>query len=108
MSIQIRLLTWWRGQYVGQDAYGNTYYQDKKVSREGRIRRWVIYKGVPEATKIPPEWHGWLHYATDEIPEANDQLYAWQRPHQRNLTGTRFAYRPRRQKKLQVFTPWHP
>ena len=61
------LLTWLRGARVGSDEYGNRYYRLKgdKPQRLGggrfsRERRWVIYKGDAEGSKVPPEWHAWL------------------------------------------------
>jgi NADH:ubiquinone oxidoreductase subunit len=52
-----RLLTWLRGELVGQDAYGNFYYRLKgdKPARLGggrfcRERRWVIYNGEPDGS----------------------------------------------------------
>ena len=69
------LLTWLRGELVGTDQYGNRYYRLKgdKPSRRGggrfsRERRWVIYNGEPEASKVPPEWHAWLHHTVNEVP----------------------------------------
>ncbi len=63
------LLTWLRGAPVGTDEYGNRYYRLKgdKPRRLGggrfsRERRWVIYKGEAEGSKVPPEWHAWLHH----------------------------------------------
>src|SRR5256886_9928731 len=54
-----RLLTWLRGELVGSDAYGNRYYRLKgdKPKRLGggrfsRERRWVIYNGEPEGSKV--------------------------------------------------------
>jgi NADH:ubiquinone oxidoreductase subunit len=88
------------GKCVGRDAMGNKYYSGKLAasaqSASRRERRWVMYKGAPEATKIPPEWHGWMHYQTDVIPETGGPSYrrSWQKPHQPNLTGTTGAYRP--------------
>ena len=39
-----KLQTWYRGQEVGVDGFGNRYYLEK--GREGRsARRWVIYHG---------------------------------------------------------------
>ena len=37
-------------------------------SYDARKRRWVIYNGYAEASKVPPDWHGWLHYTFDEPP----------------------------------------
>jgi NADH:ubiquinone oxidoreductase subunit len=55
----------------------------------------VIYKDLAEASKIPPEWHGWMHYTVDTPP--TEEKYAarpWQKPHVENLTGTPAAWRP--------------
>ena len=84
------------GRCVGQDPYGNKYYTAKARKGYKRERRWVLYKGAPEASKVPPEWHGWLHYQTDDLPENKGKSFrrAWQKPHRPNLTGTHQAYRP--------------
>ena len=85
-----RFFTWKKGQRVGEDETGNVYYQ----TRDG-ARRWVIYKGEADASKIPPGWHGWMHHRTDVAPV--DEHYRprdWQKPHQPNLTGSAAAYRP--------------
>jgi NADH:ubiquinone oxidoreductase subunit len=73
---------------VGEDEQGNRYYRD----RAGR-RRWVIYRGEAEPSRIPPGWHGWIHWRTDEVP-ASYKAHEWEKPHQPNLTGTPAAYRP--------------
>jgi NADH:ubiquinone oxidoreductase subunit len=92
-NITTWLLTKIRGQLIGMDAYGNKYYQDNRVRDNGKCRRWVIYYGDVEASKVPAEWHAWLHYVVDIVPE-KIHPYPWEKPHQRNLTGTKFAYRP--------------
>ncbi|URE39280.1 NADH dehydrogenase (ubiquinone) 1 alpha subcomplex, partial [Musa troglodytarum] len=50
---------------VGVDKFGNKYYEKLDV-QYGR-HRWVEYaeKGRYNASQVPPEWHGWLHYITD-------------------------------------------
>ena len=64
------LTTWRHGELVGMDEQGNRYYRDKNgKSINGKTRRWVVYNGDVEATRVPPEWHGWLHYTVDETPE---------------------------------------
>lgn len=85
-----------RAKYVGQDASGNKYYKAKPRKGYKRDRRWVTYNGAPEATKIPPEWHGWMHYQTDVVPTAGEKSFRrkWQKPHHPNMTGTNAAYRP--------------
>ena len=103
------LLTWWnnqtigtlwwtkrRGVLVGQDAQGNLYYTERDgQSINGKPRRWVIYNGDVEATRVPPEWHGWLHYTVDETPdEAGFERRDWHQPHQSNQTGLETAHKP--------------
>ena len=53
------------GVLVGADKYGNRYYRGRGRNRHNRERRWVVYKGRPEASKVPPEWHSWLHHMTE-------------------------------------------
>lgn len=93
MGIGTTLWTWLYGKFIGEDEFGNRYYEHKKVSQNGRKRRWVLYKGYPEASKVPAGWHGWLHYTTSQPPKALKR-YAWEKPHMRNLTGTSHAYYP--------------
>lgn len=81
---------------MGQDSEGNTYYQAKARKGYNHPRRWVIYNGEAEPSRVPPEWHGWLHYQTDEYPDASSPAFrqAWQKPHRPNFTGTPLAYHP--------------
>ena len=80
-------------------------------------RRWVIYKVDVEASRVPPEWHAWLHHTVDDPPpEGGPPRRAWQRDHQRNLTGSEAAYRPpghtlsggRRDRATGDYEPWTP
>jgi NADH:ubiquinone oxidoreductase subunit len=94
-AIGTRLFTLLKGQRVGQDEYGNVYYQERKNPASRRRKRWVVYQGIVEASKIPALWHGWLHYTYDELPtQMNVVRHAWEKPHQPNLTGTKGAYLP--------------
>ena len=103
------------GELVGTDKYGNRYYRGRGRSGYNRDRRWVVYKGRPEASKVPPEWHAWLHHLTD-APLDEAQRHAWQQEHVPNLTGTRAAYRPpgsvlrggRRKRGTGDYEPWTP
>jgi NADH:ubiquinone oxidoreductase subunit len=83
-------------KYVGTDSFGNKYYRAKPMKGYKRERRWVTYNGAPEASKIPPEWHGWMHHQTDVVPSSEEKSFRrqWQKPHTQNLTGTQDAYRP--------------
>lgn len=90
-TIGTRLFTSRKGEKVGSDDQGNVYYQEKN----GR-RRWVIYKNGPvEASRVPAEWHAWLHYTVDELPsEQQVVVKEWEKEHQPNLTGSTAAYAP--------------
>jgi NADH:ubiquinone oxidoreductase subunit len=94
MSLEICLHTWLFGKFVGQDQFGNRYYRSKWAGANKRARRWVVYKGEAEASKIPPMWHGWMHYLTDSVPAEKPEEYSWQKMHVPNVTGTDLAYRP--------------
>lgn len=129
----LRLFTWWNGQtfgtqwwtwlygeFVGVDEFGNRYYRTKgrKIDPTlGFERRWVIYNGLVEASKVPPSWHGWLHHTVDIPPTAETvRTYPWEKPHRPNLTGTPSAYRPsgstlgqgRRPKATGDYKAWNP
>ena len=95
MTFGTWLFTKMRGERVGTDAEGNHYYQDKRVIAGRRRKRWVMYNGVVEASRVPADWHGWLHYTTDTPPPAGGRpRKAWQKEHLPNLTGTPLAYHP--------------
>ncbi len=84
-----------RGKKVGVDQLGNTYHEAPPRKSYKLTRRWVMYKGAPDASAVPPEWHGWLHHQTDTVPSEEDGYRRdWQVPHQPNMTGTNQAYRP--------------
>lgn len=89
-TLNTRFWTWRSGAAVGEDALGNRYFQSG-----GGKRRWVIYNGESEASKVPVEWHGWLHHTYD-LPPTEDPLprRVWERPGMPNMTGTPAAYRP--------------
>ena len=118
MSLGTKLYTFFNGELVGTDAEGNRYYQERREPKDGRKRsRWVMYKGVAEASRVPPEWHAWLHRTVDTPPTAqNYKPRAWQKPHRPNLTGTPGAYRPpgstlaegRRPKATGDYKAWTP
>jgi NADH:ubiquinone oxidoreductase subunit len=129
MTIGTRLFTWLRGEQVGSDAFGNRYYRERRKPPAraleagkrrvslARERRWVLYAGEAEGSKVPPVWHAWLHHTIQDLPtEEAIQGYAWQKPHLPNLTGTPLAYRPpgsllaegKRPKATGDYEPWQP
>lgn len=117
MSIGTKLFTMFNGDLVGTDAQGNKYYKSKRTPAGARERRWVVYDGPVEASRVPPAWHSWLHHTTDAVPE-NDtgRKWDWQREHIANRTGTDDAYRPpghllrggTRSPATGDYEPWQP
>jgi NADH:ubiquinone oxidoreductase subunit len=91
------LFTWWEGastgtrlslgrgwDKVGADDAGNEYYQSSKNGR-----RWVIYSGSNDASRIPPEWYSWMHHQIADVPDkALPPVRTFQKPPVPNLTGT--------------------
>jgi NADH:ubiquinone oxidoreductase subunit len=87
-SLGTALFSWRNGTTVGEDALGNVY-------REGAGRRWVIYKGSNDVSRVPPEWYAWLTRQIDAVPdEALPPPPPFLRAATPNLTGTALAYRP--------------
>ncbi len=88
-----RLWSWRNGESVGSDADGNRYF--RQAAKNGaRERRWVIYNGANEASRVPPEWHGWLHKSNDMPPsERAFPRKAWEKDHGANATGTAAAWK---------------
>ncbi len=95
MHIISRILILMTSRQVGVDNYGNRYYEGRKKNRLGKFKRFVIYHGQAEATKVAAQWHGWLHYTDTSTPPAEDRhRQPWQKDHLPNLTGTIYAHRP--------------
>ncbi|WP_212112130.1 NADH:ubiquinone oxidoreductase subunit NDUFA12 [Bartonella queenslandensis] len=94
-TIGTRFFTWRKGKRIGEDQFGNIYYEGG-LHKDGYPHRWVIYKDYSEASTIPPGWHGWIHHRFDNPPTQEDyHPYEWEKPHVANMTGTSEAYRPK-------------
>ncbi|MES2984002.1 MAG: NADH:ubiquinone oxidoreductase subunit NDUFA12 [Pseudomonadota bacterium] len=114
-TIGTKLSSWLHGRFVGRDAFGNRYFETRRVAKGARCKRWVIYQGVPEASKVPAQWHGWLHYTLD-APLSETKQYNWQKNHVPNLTGTTGRYLPpghiskagTRAAAAADYEPWSP
>lgn len=96
---------------VGVDEFGNQYFEAKKA-RYGKKKRCVIYRGSAEPSKIPANWHLWIHYTSNELPN-NSHRHSWQKIHLPNLTGTKFAHKPtnekgERQTVSSDYQAWQP
>ena len=111
MDIISRILIRFSSDLVGEDQYGNKYYEKKKTDK-----RFVIFNGKVEASKIPPMWHAWLHKIINKPPLKRKKIYNWQKDHLPNLTGTAFAVKPKgslldkgfRQKSSADYESWTP
>jgi NADH:ubiquinone oxidoreductase subunit len=104
MGFWSKTFTWWKGdtwgtwlftrldgREVGRDETGNLYFQHKKNPR----RRWVIYAGNNDGSRVPPAWQLWLRGTIDELPEeALPPIRKFQKRPEPNATGTMAAFRP--------------
>ena len=98
-TLSKKIFTWWNqytlgtkiktlffGKFVGKDHLGNKYYESKKG------KRWVIYNGEINASKIESDWYQWMHYQIDTNPsKVKVSKHSWQRPHSDNKTGTELS-----------------
>ncbi|XP_043718383.1 probable NADH dehydrogenase [ubiquinone] 1 alpha subcomplex subunit 12 isoform X2 [Telopea speciosissima] len=107
------------GTLVGVDKFGNKYYEKLKNTQYGR-HRWVEYgdKGRYNASQVPPEWHGWLHFITDrtgdELLMLKPKRYGID--HKQNFSGEgdEFIYHSKGhtlnpgQRDWTRYQPWQP
>lgn len=102
------------GNLIGEDKYGNKYYENNHFFY-GR-NRWCEYAHHYnldyDASQVPAEWYGWLHYKTDLTP-LNDPTrpkYKWMTDHVENLTGKPGQYMPYSTvpEKIHVWDPKNP
>ena len=90
-TLGTRLQIFFSGKLIGEDKNGNKYYESKSG------RRWVIYNGEVEASKIPNEWYSWMHYINNQIENNHDlKKYHWQKEHLSNQTGSTNSYHPKK------------
>lgn len=84
---------------VGVDEFGNKYFE-KADAQVGR-NRWVVYAKADnfktqDASAVPAEWHGWLHFISDVNPSNHTfekPIYAVQA--KANMSGTSSRYVPK-------------
>ncbi|MEZ5921144.1 MAG: NADH:ubiquinone oxidoreductase subunit NDUFA12 [Parvularculaceae bacterium] len=111
--------TLWRrnARLVGKDEQGNRYFEERTGSGADAVkRRWVIYHGVAEASRVPPDWHGWIHHTFAEPPTvAPLKRRSFEKDHMPNMTGTPLAYHPEGslvyagvKKRADEYEPWSP
>ncbi len=100
------LYTIFFGKYQGKDYFGNKYYQHKT-----KKKRWVIYKGFEEASKVPAKWDAWLRYVSQNTPESkNSKEKTNDSNHIPNTTGTKYTntlYKEFEQRSKR-YSSWKP
>ncbi|XP_061570189.1 NADH dehydrogenase [ubiquinone] 1 alpha subcomplex subunit 12 [Cololabis saira] len=105
------------GALIGEDKYGNKYYEDRKHYFFGR-HRWVIYTTEMngkntlwevDGSMVPAEWHRWLHCITDDPPTTHppEPKKFLAEIHQFNVSGTPKQYVPfpTTRKKIHEWVP---
>ena len=104
MGILGKIFTWWNGatigtaifsrrhgREVGRDDAGNVYFQHK----QDPARRWVIYDGNNDGSRVPPGWQAWLRGTIDDVPSKSlPPARHFEVKPTPNLTGTLAAFRP--------------
>ena len=104
MGMFKNLFTWWEGaslgttitsrrtgEEVGRDDAGNVYFRHRKDP----ARRWVIYDGSNDSSRVPPGWNAWLRGTIDDVPDKSlPTRRNFELNPEPNLTGTMAAYRP--------------
>ena len=94
-TIGTRIWSFLNGYQVGKDKFGNLYMHNKNDSK-----RWVLYEGEIDSSKVPPEWNGWLRFTSNEIP-TTEKRYKWEKEHLKNQTGTKNFQRKIGEKRCQ-------
>ena len=104
MGLFANAFTWWNGaswgtslfsrrngEEAGRDEAGNIYFRH----REDPARRWVMYAGANDSSRVPPGWNAWLRGTIDGVPDkALPPRRPFEQPPAANLTGSDQAWRP--------------
>lgn len=110
MSFIDKLLIGFLNKKAGEDQFGNNYYTGVRKDYLGKEKRFVVYKGNAEPSKVPPQWHAWLHHLSDELPKREPE-YNWQQNYLPNLTGTKYSYYPKETNEPitnKLYNNWQP
>ncbi|XP_063393801.1 probable NADH dehydrogenase [ubiquinone] 1 alpha subcomplex subunit 12 [Cydia fagiglandana] len=100
-----RFDTFKHGCLMGWDVNGNKYYENQRymIGRSRWVEYAEHYKWEYDGSQVTPEWFGWLHYMTDQVPCCNlikccmrqsDCHNRWLLPPEENMTGTTRQYYP--------------
>lgn len=103
-----------RGWLVGEDDFGNKFYETDAPEEIHLRTRWVEYSEWDiDLSKVEPGWHYWLGYGTNtppnKLPENEKSVRAYPLParHKNNLTGTDGAFVTYNTAKPK-FSTWEP
>ena len=70
-----QIFTWWNSQTFGTFFY--TIFLENllvkmnwviNIIKIKKAKRWVIYKGEINASKITTDWYSWIHNISNNIP----------------------------------------
>ena len=81
-TLGTKLYTFLNGKKVGDDYFGNSYFESKD-----KKNRWCIYSNQSDASKISPEWNSWLRFISDTSPKSIGTPHNWQKLFNGNETG---------------------
>ncbi|GMM29215.1 hypothetical protein DAMA08_019310 [Martiniozyma asiatica (nom. inval.)] len=96
------------GHIVGEDDYGNKFYETTNPEEIHMRTRWVEYKDwTHDMSHIEPGWHYWLAYGTDVAPcnlkpEEKAVRHVVEGVHAVNYTYTKGAFVPYNTAKPKV------
>ena len=116
-NILLNIYTFFKGDFVGKDQDGNKFHKSNISYGVKKEKRWVIYKGDNDPTKIDPNWHAWLHHTTNDIPSKKTRKkFNWQKKITPNYTGTSKAYlqpghmlnKEKKNKIIKNYESWKP
>ena len=86
------------------------------VAAKVNITYKLLYNGTVEASRVPAEWHGWLHHTFKDPPGGSAMVKPWEKDHLPNMSGTKGAYYPPgslarggvREPATGDYEPWRP
>eukprot|EP00794_Sanderia_malayensis_P020182 gene20182-22157_t len=98
------------GALMGTDDFGNKYYENNKYMFPRNRFVEYAYKGRfdYDASQIPPEWHRWMQFMTDDPPsKVPPKESKFDMPHERNSSGSPKEYVPysTTRPKIESWTP---
>ena len=96
MKFLVKIYLNFFGEKVGEDEYGNQFFELKQKDYLGRKKRYCLYHGSVEASKISPEWHPFMHYQIDakDVCQTFKQ-YKWQKSYVPDVTLSEVKYLPK-------------